>query len=718
MGVSYQNLLDLSDYISNGGSGSTYEHKYADRSNNNHATTIVPGDVDALLNALASNEDDSNWSWVGNNCSYTSKPCVDGVKIISDFGSGSYSKCNYDNKPDDSYIIENKGKPYDCPPASRCGSDVGYYWKVKSELATNYNNETGYTSNYKEIAFPGRCEKRYLGNRDGSETTTNSADTFKSGSASDNGVYNCMTYGELIKNTKYPAYQDKNDNWVTNDENDYKITNDSGAYDINKECANNSIYYGGKWVEGEMNDGYQDSKGMTIPGDPTLGYFGGGSGKVSGQTRNCAINRLQSKYVWKGEYETKDIISECEPEYPLYPGSNAENMDVPSNNAAQWWNDNSCIWVHLLNTQGEKVAGDGTVYFEPAILNGQCTFGDFTKPDPNGWLYTKEVFGSNGIGSNGIDENNPPKIFGHSFTHDELVSKIKYGSSMQLGDIMPDYKAPKDPSLPHEKRCSWVPNDDTIQTGGGNDLVPNVPDVSDSFNAQDITGKIKKYSKDTSTKPYSHPYTMGSNNIVLDKNDYRAHGYFGDSDKDTMASDCPNLNNQPNPFNFNTQSTDIKWLSGSDVNKINEGSNLISNDSGIKKINLEDSELTDNDGAGSGECWQEVRLSNVPNYVQYKAPIQGDTNPLFVDEQIGLSNPQISQTDQSSLNIQNELLLNHIPSYGPNEELIYKNMALMNDGDSVFFKRNPQDCAAADNDVVADSLGSLQYEWIQQNGSS
>ena len=90
----------------------------------------------------------------------------------------------------------------------------------------------------------------------------------------------------------------------------------------------------------------------------------------------------------------------------------------------------------------------------------------------------------------------------------------------------------------------------------------------------------------------------------------------------------------------------------------------------------------------------------------------------LIDEQIGLSNPQISQTDQSSLNIQNELLLNHIPSYGPNEELIYKNMALMNDGDSVFFKRNPQDCAAADNDVVADSLGSLQYEWIQQNGSS
>ena len=38
--------------------------------------------------------------------------------------------------------------------------------------------------------------------------------------------------------------------------------------------------------------------------------------------------------------------------------------------------------------------------------------------------------------------------------------------------------------------------------------------------------------------------------------------------------------------------------------------------------------------------------------------------------------------------------------------------------DNVFFKRNPQDCASADNDVVADSLGSLQYAWIEQNGSA
>ena len=715
MGVSYQNLLDLSEYISNGGSGSTYEHKYADRSDNNnlnHKTPIGVDDVNALLNALASNENDPDWSWVGNNCSYTQGQCIDGVKNIS-VNNGSYSKCNYDGNSDDSYIIENVAKPYDCPSASSCGSDVGYYWKVQNELETIYNNATGYTSNYKEIVLPGRCEKRYLGNRDGSETTTTSDDPFKSGSASDNGVYNCMTYGELIDNTEYPVSKNENGIWVTNHENGYKITNDSGVYEINKECANNSIHYGDEWDENNMNDGY-NSKGMTNPNDPTLGYFGGGTNEVSGQTRPCAINRLQSKYVKKGDYETNNIIKECSDTDPLYPGSDAvKNMDVPSDDAAQWWNENSCIWVHFLNTQGDTIANDGTVYFEPAILNGKCTFGDFTIPDPDGWLYTKDT-GSHVIGSNGIDENNTPKIFSHSFTHDEFLSQSKYGSSSEsdIEYIIPHYDPPKTPSSPDEKRCSWVPNDDTIQGGNGNALVPDVPDVSDSFNAQDITGKFKKYSKDTSTQPYSLPYTIGSNNIVLDKNNYRAHGYFGNDD--TMATDCPNLNNQPNPFNFNTQSTDIKWLSGSDVNKINEGSNLITNDPRIKKINLEDSELTDiYDGVGSGECWQKVELTSVPNYVQYKAPIKGDDNPLFENEQISMDGALISQTLESPLNIQNELLLNHIPSYGSdNEELIYKNMALMNDGDSVFFKRDAEDCAAADNDQVSNALSSLEYAWI------
>ena len=39
-------------------------------------------------------------------------------------------------------------------------------------------------------------------------------------------------------------------------------------------------------------------------------------------------------------------------------------------------------------------------------------------------------------------------------------------------------------------------------------------------------------------------------------------------------------------------------------------------------------------------------------------------------------------------------------------------MALMNDGDNIFFKRKADDCAAADNTQVSDALSSLEYAWI------
>ena len=582
------------------------------------------------------------------------------------------------------------------PVDSNCGSAVGYYWELASGQFGNYLNSTAWQSQYKDITFPGKCVKRYLGNKEGGQITTDETDPYATGTDLGDDTYSCLPYGTVLAETKFPS--------IETPENEY-IISESSPLSINKECASNPINYGGNWDD---NNGYVNSKGATNPGEST------------GATRNCEVKKLISKYVWKGDFENNSLINECPQQYPLYPGDNeAATMDVPSDNVAQWWKDNSCIWIHLLKTDNSLASTYDNIYFEPAVLNGKCGFGDFTIDDPN----FKDL-GSNASGAIDTDTSTSLNV---ALTHDELIqglekqghsgSAINYLLTDTNEGITPLYQLPKPLSGP-DKKCSWVPNDDIIQGGNGNPLVLDVPDVSDSFNMQDITGKIKKYARHPSNRPlYSYPSTIGSNNIVLDNVEYRAYDYFDDKN-DTMASDCTNLNNLQKPFNFTTQSSDIKWLSGSDVNKINEGSNLISNDPRIK-INLDDTVLTDKDGAGSGECWQKVRLTSVPNYVQYKAPIQGDTNTLFETDQISMSNPQITRTDESSENIQNELLLKHIPSYGSaNEELIYKNMALMNDNDNVFFKRNPEDCASADNDVIADSIGSLKYAWINKIDSA
>ena len=590
------------------------------------------------------------------------------------------------------------------PVDSNCGSAVGYYWELSSRQFGNYLNSTAWQSRYKDITFPGKCVKRYLGNKEGDQITTYETDPYGSTSLG-NDTYSCLPYGTVLAETKFPT--------GSASENEYIISG-SSPLSINKECATNPINYGGTWDD---NNGYVNSKGATNPGEST-----GAQGGPPGVTRNCEVKKLISKYVWKGDFEDNSLINECPQQYPLYPGDNeAATMDVPSENVAQWWKDNSCIWIHLLKTDNSLASTYNNRYYEPAVLNGKCGFGDFTIDEPD---RNFKDLGSNASGAIDTDTSTSLNV---ALTHDELIQGLEKqgysGSAINslLTDtnegITPLYQLPKSLSSP-EKKCSWVPNDDIIQGVYGNALVQTVENVSDSFNMQDITGKIKKYASDSRNRPrYSYPSTIGSNNIVLDNVQYRAYDYFDDTD-DTMSSDCPNLNNQPQAFNFTTESSYIKWLSGSDVNKINEGSNLISNDPRIKKINLEDSELTDKEGVGSGECWQKVELTSVPNYVQYKAPIRGDTNPLFETDQIKMSDPQITRTSQSTQNIQNELLLKHIPSYGSaNEELIYKNMALMNDEDNVFFKRNPEDCASADDDVVADSLGSLKYEWIDKNGS-
>ena len=585
------------------------------------------------------------------------------------------------------------------PVDSNCGSAVGYYWELSTGQFGNYLNSTAWQSRYKDITFPGKCVKRYLGNKEGDQITTNETDTYGTGSNS------CLPYGKILAETKFPE--------PGTPENEYIISG-SSSISINQECARNPINYGGTWHD---DNGYINSQGATNPGTDT-----GPMGQPPGVTRPCKVKKLISKYVWKGDFEDNSLINECPEQYPLYPGDNeAATMDVPSDNVTKWWKDNSCIWIHLLKTDNSLASTYDNRYYEPAVLNGKCGFGDFTIDDPN----FKDL-GSNASGAIDTDTSTSLNV---ALTHDELIQGLEKqgysGSAINslLTDtnegITPFYQLPKPLSSP-DKRCSWVPNDDIIQGGIGNALV-QAQTVEDALlHPQDITGKIKKYARDSSNRPvYSYHSTIGSNNIVLDNVQYRAYDYFDDTD-DTMASDCPILNNKTKPFNFTTESSYIKWLSGSDVNKINEGSNLISNDPRIKKINLDNSELTDKEGAGSGECWQKVTLTSVPNYVQYKAPIASDTyNPLFETNQINMSDPSISRTDQSTQSIQNELLLKHIPLYGSaNEELIYKNMALMNDFDNVFFKRNPQDCASADDDVVTDSLGSLQYAWIEQNGSS
>jgi hypothetical protein len=598
------------------------------------------------------------------------------------------------------------------PVDSNCGSAVGYYWELSSRQFGNYLNSTAWQSRYKDITFPGKCVKRYLGNKEGDQITTYETDPYGSTSLG-NDTYSCLPYGTVLAETKFPT--------GSASENEYIISG-SSPLSINKECATNPINYGGTWDD---NNGYVNSKGATNPGEST-----GAQGGPPGVTRNCEVKKLISKYVWKGDFEDNSLINEChDRKKPLYPGSAAAaTMDVPSDDAKQWWKDNSCIWIHLLKTDNSLASTYNNRYYEPAVLNGKCGFGDFTIDDPN----FKDL-GSNASGAIDTDTSTSLNV---ALTHDELIQGLEKQdySDSEINNLLtntnqgitPLYRLPIDNVSPFgdDLQCSWVSNDDIIQASHGN---PLKPDVDNDLARDDITGQFKKYARHSSNNrnSYSYPTTIGENNIVLDNIKFRAYDYVDNNiPDDEFANVCGNKIRSS--FEFNTTPNDIKWLSGSDVNKINEGSNLILNDYRIKKINLEDPVLDDNNGDGSGECWQKVRLTSVPNYVQYKAPVRGADNPLFENSQISANNVVIkSDTDTNSL--VSDLLLKHIPSYGSaNEESIYKNMALMNkqvnsDGDpiqdNVFFKRNPEDCASADDDVVADSLGSLKYAWIDKNGS-
>lgn len=619
---------------------------------------------------------------------------------------------DYDEYANNFIYIISPPEPVD----SNCGSAVGYYWELASGQFGNYLNSTAWESRYKDITFPGKCVKRYLGNKDGDQITTNSDDPYGTGTNLGDDTYSCLPYGTVLAETKFPT--------GSAPENEYIISEDSDL-SINKECARNPINYGGTWDD---NKGYMNSKGATNPGTDT-----GAQGGPPGVTRNCKVKKLISKYVWKGDFEDNSLINECPGDYPLYPGYNeAVTMDVPSENTTEWWKDNSCIWIHLLKTDNSLASTHNNRYYEPVVLNGKCGFGDFTidNPKPN----FKDL-GSNASGAIDTDTSTSLNV---ALTHDELIqglekqghsdSAINYLLTDTNEGITPLYQPPSDNIPPYgdDLQCSWVSNDDIIQAGSANPLKDV---VRNDLDRDDITGKFKKYAKHShnNRQRYSYPTTIGSNNIVLDNIKYRAYDYVDNNiPDDEFANVCGNKIRSS--FEFNTTPNDIKWLSGSDVNKINEGSNLIPNDYRIKKINLEDSVLDDNKGDGSGECWQKVRLTSVPNYVQYKAPIQGGfENPLFKSYQISSDDVVInSATDTHSL--VSDLLLKHIPSYGSaNEELIYKNMALMNKQvndsgdtiqDNVFFKRNPEDCASVDNDVVADSLGSLKYAWINKIGSA
>lgn len=598
------------------------------------------------------------------------------------------------------------------PVDNNCDSAVGYYWELDGGNFSNYLNSTGWKSRYKDITLPGKCVKRYLGNQGKNQITTDETDPYSTGIDRGDGKYSCLPYGKILAETKFPE--------PGTPENDY-IISESSNVSINQECATNPINYGGTWDD---DKGYINSKGSTNPGVDT-----GLQGGPPGVTRPCRIKKLISKYVKKGNFEDNSLISEChDTKKPLYPGDiEAETMDVPSDDATQWWNDNSCIWIHLLKTDNTVTSLYNNRYFEPPVLNGDCGFGDFNIDEPN----FKDL-GSNASGATDIDTSTGEETsLNIALTHDELIqglekqgysdSEINYRLTHINEGITPLYTLPTPLSPPFgdDLQCSWVSNDDIIQASHGNPLKDA---VENDLVRDDITGQFKKYARHSSNNrpEYSYPTTIGEKNIVLDNIKFRAYDYVDNNiPDDEFANVCGNKIRSS--FEFNTTPNDIKWLSGSDVNKINEGSNLISNDPRIKKINLEDPVLDDNNGDGSGECWQKVRLTSVPNYVQYKAPVRGADNPLFENSQISDNNVKInSLTDTNSL--VSDLLLKHIPSYGSaNEESIYKNMALMNKQvnsngetiqDNVFFKRNPQDCASADDDVVADSLGNLQYAWI------
>jgi len=330
-------------------------------------------------------------------------------------------------------------------------------------------------------------------------------------------------------------------------------------------------------------------------------------------------------------------------------------------------------------------------YFYPQILNGECTYGDFTQENENGPGFTKIVPQEDGNGNNKQRCDGPDGISGNC---EQINTSIKRDNLVNvLGDSIHEVGFTDIPTTPGgnetlcatKSNCEWVENGDVV---GDNNNNPTKSSFSNTINSDIIGGQYKIYRKDDSTdRNYAKPCTYDvdtGKKIVLDGTLYRATNVQSTA-LDGTNNLCRNFTAgaRESPMSFTLDNG--LWYS-QDEELIQDGS-PIGGTTQVKKITGYGSHPTAQPlGYGSGECWQTITRITPPKYKNY-------TN-LFVAGEDG----------NNERNFQN-YLSGKYDSY--TAENVLQEIASSDISDTIYVKKENDECGG-----VVDAVTQLQHAWV------
>lgn len=762
MTVTYQDLLNFSDFIVLR-SGSVYNNKYANRnstSGREHKSTITSDDVDALLNALARGVSDTEYDWVGKNCSYsTATECVNvnGVMKktvrVQNSSSDKYSKCNYGSNSNDNYIIsDNVPKAYDCAPLQTCGSSVKYIWDETDKERTKWFLTNMPNAN-NTIEHPGVCVKVYNGET--GKKTTDPNDRYRkiSSNPSENepnedGQYDCLDNGQVTRQMVDDIADGPIAAGTYNKTQPNEKIGSSDSSPLGIECSEYGIYYGGGGTSNGP-DRYDIQRGYKKFLDPASPPNSDGD-KLGAQTVDCKVNVTKALYVKKGN--ESEI---CDADLPLYPGDAVEaTYDLPLNDnqgtpndilkrRSDWWDNNTCVWRNQVIKEPDPNSytyknqyNEQYGYYIPSRLNGVCDYDSafgYKGSNASGAVGITEIDCTDGSApEDGISCDDIPANV-NNIALDIDCNRYENIVSNASPDICPGINHPGNTdSFPdstygsnYDSPCTagqiettyrWVDQSQIIQDSA------KIDDPDDeNTDAYNIDGNFKTYIKNVAfERDYSIPCSYDSdsdpNTKYLLVKDY----YRGVNISRNLNTNDPAYTNLDKPLEFSKGVKDqndvlnsaIIWYSGDELADLTGSqSEVITNYDidgiDILKRNPNTGQVDPTPtGTGVGECWFPLEIHEMPNYrnidnLYSTTALRNDTQDVF------------DSIEGNAVGIKDLGSANKKAKMDAIKRKIVENSSV---GDFLYY--NIGDIGTQECEDEVDSLVNTSYAWIDKIGSS
>lgn len=740
MTVTYQDLLNFSDFIV-AKSGSVYNNKYANRnstSGREHKSTITSDDVDALLNALARGVSDTEYDWVGKNCSYsTATECVNvnGVMkktvTVQNSSTDKYSKCNYGSNSNDNYIIsDNVPKAYDCAPLQTCGSSVKYIWDETDKERTKWFLTNMPNAN-NTIEHPGVCVKVYNGET--GKKTTDPNDRYRkiSSNPSENepnedGQYDCLDNGQVTRQMVDDIADGPYNKTGVNE----KIGSDSSRLGI--ECSEYGIYYGGGGTHNgpdryDIQTGYQkflDPASINSDGD-----------KLGAQTVDCKVNVTKALYVKKGN--DSEI---CDADLPLYPGDDVEaTYDLPLNGnqrRSDWWDDNTCVWRNQVIKEPDPNSytyqnqyNEQYGYYIPSRLNGVCHYDSafgYKGSNASGAVGITQIDCTDGSApEDGISCDDIPANV-NNIALDIDCNKYKKIVSNPSPDICPGINHPGNTdSFPgstyesnYDSPCTAGQIETEYRWVDQSQIIPDSATIDEpndeNTDAENLDGYFKTYKKNVADeRKYSIPcsYDSDSNTkYLLVKDSYRGVNISRNLNSDDLAYtniDVPLEFSKGVKDDYDTPKSEIIWYSGDELAELKGSkSEVITNydTDGIDILKRTDQVDPTPTGTGVGECWFPLEIQQMPNFKNIDnlySDYDDDTKGVF------------NAIEGNAVGIKDLGSANKKAKMDAIKRTIVENSS---EGDFLYY--NIGDIGTQECEDEVDSLVNTSYAWIDKIGSS